>query len=206
MSEAKYSIKAENIWKRFNHGYIFRKINFSISSGEILAVSGINGSGKTTFLKILAGLTAPDKGRIVIYRGEEKISAPYSGIVGYLGPYMELYDKLTALENLQFFATQLQVDKKRSGYHEILEIIGLEGRGNDYVENFSSGMKQRMKYALLMLKKFPVILLDEPTANFDAEGKKLFRSFVEENRDSVIVIAGNEEEEIALGNVRVDLS
>ena len=201
-----YTLELKNIAKKFNHGYIFKKINYKIQSGKCLTISGKNGAGKTTLLKIIAGITAPDKGDVGLTENGNKVSYPTIGGIGYLGPYMELYDKLSAMENLLFFASQLDVNINSNGVKKLLEKTGLKGREYDLLEGFSSGMKQRMKYALLMLKKFPVLLLDEPTANFDSAGKQLFKDFVQENKDVIIIIASNEEEEIRIGDMCIDLS
>ncbi len=201
-----YSLKLKNIGKKFNHGYIFKKINLQVDSGKCLTISGQNGAGKTTLLKMMAGLIPPDKGEITLFENERPVSANNIGKIGYLGPYVELYDKLTAKENLLFFASQMDIKITLQEVKGIFIKIGLQGREEDLMEGFSSGMKQRMKYALLYLKKFPVLLLDEPTANFDMAGKQLFKEFIKENKNSILIIASNEEEEIKIGDMCIDLS
>lgn len=202
-----FRIKATNVGKKFRHGYIFKNLNFEVSTGEILSIAGRNGAGKTTLLKIVAGLVLPEKGHVDIFRDTEKLHYPFLGILGYFGPYLELYDQLTALENLSFFAGQLGIKCDRDRLKDILEKVNLQGRENDFVGNFSSGMKQRMKYAVLYLKEFPIYLLDEPTSNFDQAGRELFLQFVEEHRQkSIVVIASNVEEEVQLGDQIVQLS
>lgn len=202
----KYKIIAKNIGKKFTHGYIYKGLTFEVESGEVLTIAGHNGSGKTTLVKIIAGLIYPDKGAIQIYENNTKLNFPYIGKIGLVGPYLELYDQLTAKENLKFFASQLGVDIQDKEIDKILEKIDLGDRGNDFVGGFSSGMKQRMKYAILYLKKFPIYLLDEPTSNFDDKGRELFLNFVSEHRDSIIVIASNIKSEIELGDKVVELS
>ena len=102
----------------------------------------------------------------------------------------------------------MQLGEKMTSFRfmEILSTVGLEGRENDLVESFSSGMKQRMKYALLYIKQFPIYMLDEPTSNFDAAGRNIFKQFLEDNRKSIIIIASNEDEETRLGDVTVTIS
>jgi heme exporter protein A len=117
-----------------------------------------------------------------------------------------LYDQLTALENLKFYASQLGLDVSEERLKNILQQIGLGNRGNDYVGGFSSGMKQRMKYAVLYLKDFPIYLLDEPTSNFDDAGRELFLKFLNEHANSIIVIASNSKSEVELGDKFVKLS
>ncbi|GAB4191186.1 MAG: ABC transporter ATP-binding protein [Calditrichia bacterium] len=201
-----FEIHADHIGKKFSHGYIFKSVSFNVKSGQVLSIAGHNGSGKTTLLKIIAGLVYPEKGKVSILQNGREISFPYIGVIGLVGPYLEVYDQLTAVENLAFFASQLGCKLQENDFISILDHVGLKGRYNDPVGAFSSGMKQRMKYALLYLKKFPIYMLDEPTSNFDDAGRELFHTFVEEHRESIIIIASNHEEEIELGDIKVELS
>lgn len=201
-----YKIIANDLGKKFSHGYIFKELRFEIESGQKLAIAGRNGSGKTTLLKIIAGLVYPDKGSVAIYKDGSKLSFPYVGIIGFVGPYLELYDQLTALENLQFYASQLKINHTEESLIQILDKVGLKKRYFDYVAGFSSGMKQRMKYAVLHLKNFPIYMLDEPTSNFDDAGRQLFYEFVSEHNESIIIIASNIQEETNLGDQIIELS
>jgi heme exporter protein A len=113
--------------------------------------------------------------------------------IGMVTPELFLYEELTAIENLEFFASV-------SGAAQIniladMARFGLEGRGNDLVKSYSSGMKQRLKYMLALLRKPPLLLLDEPTANLDDKGKALVQQIIAKH-SGITVIATNEEADL----------
>lgn len=195
-----YSLTVENLGKRFGARKVFSKIDFELHSGNSIAVVGSNGSGKSTLLKVILSLLAPSKGTVV-YKNEHKILTDdnFRSYVSFVSPYLNLYDHLTAEENLVFFATVAGFHVTGKEINALLEKVGLEGRGMDYVIGYSSGMKQRLKYAVALLKKPEFLFLDEPTSNLDDDGKKMVFDVVEEYRnDSIILIATNEKEEYDL--------
>lgn len=127
-------------------------------------------------------------------------------ILGYVSPDMALYAELSGAENLQFFGRLRGISLGREELVALLERVGLRGRGRDYVGNYSSGMRQRLKYAFALLHRPPLLLLDEPTANLDAQGVEMVESVVAEQRDrGLTVIATNEACEVEWGDVVVRL-
>lgn len=203
-----YRIEAENLSKRFGERVVFSKINFTLETGDSLAIVGPNGSGKSTLLKIMLSLLVPTKGQVTYYQDEKKLDdSQIRSSVSFVSPYLNLYDHLTAEENLKFFSTVAGGNISGKGINNLLESVGLEGRGMDYVNEYSSGMKQRLKYAVALLKDPKYLFLDEPTSNLDDDGKKIVVDLLEHYRkDSIIVIATNEKEEYALAEqqCRVD--
>ena len=121
-----------------------------------------------------------------------------------MGHISFLYDELTAFENLSFFAGVAGLHFSRSELSIKLDTVGLDGRGDDLVGSYSSGMKQRLKYCLALLRNPSLLLLDEPTANLDNLGKKLVDSIIK-SQNGIVVIATNESSELEYADEIVKL-
>jgi heme exporter protein A len=197
-----FRLTAKDLAKRFGVRKLFAGLNWELTTGESLAVVGPNGSGKSTLMLTLLGLLRPSKGSITFAEDDANLDdAARRQRVAFVSPYLNLYDQLTAEENLKFFlsvsggrATGKQIDK-------ILKQVGLEGRGIDPVGEFSSGMKQRLKYALALLSQPAYLFLDEPSSNLDRDGKNVVVDLIEQLRaECIVVIATNEEEEYRLAS------
>jgi heme exporter protein A len=203
-----YRIEVDNLGKRFGERVVFSKINFQLTTGHSMAVVGRNGSGKSTLLKVMLSLLTPSKGKVLFYQDDQAMDdANIRSTVSFVSPYLNLYDHLTAEENLKFFATVAGGNITGKDINRLLEKVGLEGRGMDFVYGYSSGMKQRLKYAVALLKDPKFLFLDEPTSNLDDDGKKIVVDLLDIYRkNSIIVIATNEKEEYALAErqCRVD--
>jgi heme exporter protein A len=117
---------------------------------------------------------------------------------------MVLYDELTAVENLSFFAGVAGFRFEFSELENRLEAAGLQGRGHDFVGSYSSGMKQRLKYCLALLRAPDLLILDEPTANLDERGKQLVNNIISSHQ-GIAVIATNERSELDYGDQFIQL-
>jgi heme exporter protein A len=192
-----YELHTDNLTKRFGSRKVLRNISFSLKTGESLAILGKNGSGKTTLLRILAGLTQLSRGVVTFSKDSQKMSqVEIKQHLSYVGPELTLYDALTAAENLKFFATLRGISIGKALIMSILETVGLGGRGDDFYRAYSSGMKQRLKYAVALLNDPAYLLLDEPTSNLDNEGKEIVRQIMSRQRENgILIIATNEKEE-----------
>jgi heme exporter protein A len=202
-----YKLEVENLFRSFGPRRVLRDISFSLQTGDSLAVIGRNGSGKSTLLHILAGLTAPTRGKITFSCNDEKIDRREAKKrLSYVGPELTLYDSLTAIENLEFFATMRGISLDQALIQKILDMVGLEGRGDDYYRGYSSGMKQRLKYATALLNDPDYLLLDEPTSNLDEEGKKIVSQVITRQKENgILIIATNEKEEYDFARKRYRL-
>lgn len=201
-------IIAENIEKKFNHRQIFREINFELNNVDSLVITGANGTGKTTLVRIISGLLSPTGGKINYYQKDQKISheAVYNRI-GLVGPYLQLYKDLTAWENLSFFAKARDGKVNTARILELMEYVGLAGREHDALKTYSSGMLQRVKYVAALYHHPEVLILDEPTANLDEKGKHLVYDIIEEHKQRhTVIIATNEAAEIKFGAKRVEVA
>ena len=191
-------LSVENISKSFGARKVITDLSFTIAAPGALGIIGRNGSGKTTLLKLLCHLYRPTRGQIEMMRDDNEIKREdFFYHIKMVSPELALYQMLTGLENLRFFATVSGVEFSRPVLEETLDRVGLTGRGNDRVETYSAGMKQRLKYALSLLTSPPVLLLDEPTANLDDTGRKIAFEIMRQQREKrILVIATNEPEDL----------
>lgn len=203
-----YRIEVDNLGKRFGERKVFSKISFDLKAGESIAIVGRNGSGKSTLLKVLLSLLIPTRGSVLYLKDSEPMDeAQIRQSVSFVAPYLNLYDHLTAEENIKFFTAMTGDSITGKEINNLMERVGLEGRGMDFVYGYSSGMKQRLKYAVALLKKPSFLFLDEPTSNLDDDGKKIVFDLIEEYRqNAIIIVATNENEEynLAQRQCRVD--
>jgi heme exporter protein A len=182
-------------------------LSFAMGAGEVLVVSGHNGSGKSTLLRLLAGLQAPAAGSAA-YRWGGRAVAPRDarGIIGWVAPDLMLYRELTARENLRFFADVRRLSRSDADLDELLERVGLGGRGDDRLGSYSSGMAQRLRYAYALLHAPPVLLLDEPTVTLDERGTEVVdRVIAAQRRHGISVIATNDPRELRYGDLVLKL-
>ena len=198
---------AKQIVKRYGEHIVLRNINFEILNGSSLAITGSNGSGKTTLIKILANLIAPTRGSVQ-YQEEERI-IPRDQIyrhIGLVGPYLQLYQELTARENLYFFARMLKVENYKQRIAFLMETLGLKGREDDMVKAYSSGMQQRLKYVNALLHQPQILLVDEPRSNLDLQGIKTVYDLLQEHKKTgILVIATNENEDLQLADQTIQV-
>jgi len=205
------SIRLDNVGHRFGTRQVFRGVGFEAAAGQVCTVTGPNGSGKSTLLRIIAGLLAASEGTVsVTAQGRVQSAGDRRHFLGYVSPDLTLYRELTAAENLQFFARLRGMTLTRENLIERLTLVGLQGRGRDLVGTYSSGMRQRLKYAFALLSNPPILLLDEPTANLDMSGIAIVEAIVAAQRSRIggglTILATNEPRELEWGDmtVRVD--
>ena len=173
----------------FGQHELFKNISLEFGGGKIFGITGKNGAGKSTFLKLAGKILRPDSGT-VSFPPEKKIAA--------VSPEMKIYDNLTARENLFFFA---KLRGKTLSEEKIFELggrVGLDMKnfGDVRAENFSTGMRQRLKFAILLSVAADIWLLDEPTANLDDDGReKFFNEIRAAKSEKIILLATNDSAE-----------
>jgi len=172
-----------------------------------LAVTGPNGSGKTTLLAVIAGLIAPSSGKLNLFCDQKKLdNSQKRRQTAYVGPEMTLYDNLTARENMIFFASMLGRNNDEENILSLLKTVQLADRQDDFYGAFSSGMKQRLKYAVALINDPVFLLLDEPTANLDTAGKEIISHVIERHKEKgILIIATNEKGEYDLAGQKLQL-
>jgi heme exporter protein A len=155
---------------------VFGPLDFSVDAGEALLVQGGNGVGKTTLLRVLAGLLRADAGDIGI-DGRPAGSAERSRAIAYLGHLAALKADLSAMENLQFLCG-LHGRRPRQLPQSAMAIVGLAGYEDALARQLSAGQRKRLSLARLWLSPAPLWLLDEPYANLDLEGINLVNRMI----------------------------
>lgn len=167
-------LKATDIVKKYGNRVVIKNINMNISKGDIYGFIGKNGAGKTTFMKIILGLTPRDNGE-VIYCGNKSI-----GDIGLkVGSLIEtpgLYKNMSAYENLKMFSILYGADESK--IDDILNTVGLKGVGKRKTKDFSLGMRQRLGIAIALLNEPDLLVLDEPINGLDPEGIKEIRDII----------------------------
>ena len=188
---------------RYGRQRLFEALSFTVEAGAPLAVVGRNGSGKSTLLRVLAGVLTPLAGavRLATSGGTvERETLPLH--VGLVAPALQLYDPLTARENLHFLCDARRLSRDAAA--PVLDRVGLVGRADEPVGQFSTGMKQRLRLASALLHDPPLLLLDEPGATLDADGRALVASVID-SPGRIVVVATNDPTEAARCQRRLSL-
>lgn len=192
-------VQAEHISKRFNRRAVFKDISFTVDAGEVFGITGRNGSGKSTLLRIVGGLLTPSGGGMQYTLGGAVVAPEQlHRYIGYVAPYLTLYEEFSAEENIALYARIRGLAFGHREAQDLLVRVGLPVDRRDPIRAFSSGMKQRMRLVFAVLHRPPLLLLDEPISNLDAEGVRTVYDIVTEYRShGAVIIATNDAEDIA---------
>ena len=175
-------LKIKNLSCQRGYNLLFKNLSFELNSGEVLKISGPNGSGKTSLMKILAGLNSFETGSIE-YDNIKINSEKYNLDFLYLGHLAALSPELSCLENLKYTA-HLGNNNLKPDFSDALTKVGLEKFENELVGKLSAGQKKRIALSLLFITQSKVWLLDEPFSALDSQAIKIIESRIEEHCNS----------------------
>ena len=175
------AIEVRRLVKSFGHQVALRGVDLAVQEGEFLTLFGPNGAGKTTLLRIVASLTRPSGGSVLL-RGQDlgKAAATQRRHLGLISHNPLLYGDLTAEENLRFFARLYDLTDGAARIDAVLEQVGLAIRRRDPVRAYSRGMVQRLAIARAILHDPDIMLLDEPYTGLDLQAADMLRAVLEE--------------------------
>lgn len=192
-----------------SHEYDDREVLHAVDfmfDGARMAITGPNGSGKSTLMRIIAGLLTPTEGRVSLE--VDGVRVPHESIrdiVGLVAPDVRLYGELTVRENLGFLASARGYVKP-ARIDQALDDVDIADRADDLVKNLSSGLQRRACYAAALIHDPLVLLLDEPSANFDEKGIAMTRDVIDcQVKRGIVVLATNDADEAAFCESRLDL-
>lgn len=183
-------LRTENLGHRFDQGWLFRRVEINLENGHRLLIKGRNGSGKSTLLKCLAGLLIPIEG---------EIHPPES--IGYAALDLSLYPNLSAAEHLEF-AAQLRSTEPQT--ESLLTQVGLDPKNTKPCRTYSTGMRARLKLALALQHRPDLLILDEPTAALDSEGRELIERTLL-SFPGAVIYASNDESDTRWATHAVEL-
>lgn len=171
-------ISVTDAGKRFNREWIFRNLSLELHSNQHYAITGHNGSGKSTFLQCIAGSLYTTEGKINFnLNGKALEPEVVYKQLSICAPYLELIEEMTPTEFLSYHASFKPFIKGWNAT-SIIEEIGLAKAKQKQIRYFSSGMKQRVKLAQAFFSDTPVLLLDEPCTNLDQQGIDLYKQLI----------------------------
>jgi len=215
------TISLSDAGKRYNRDWIFRHFNYSFETGQSYAITGPNGSGKSTLLQVLSGAIMLNEGKMAVgtlrqAQGDNvRLSLPKPGkeisteniyqYISICAPYLEVVEEMTAKELLDFhhgfkpFIPGITTDN-------IIEKVGLGNAFYKQIRFYSSGMKQRVKLAQAVFSDTPILLLDEPCTNLDADGVALYHSLISEyTSNRIVIVSSNDEVEYSFCKEKINI-
>lgn len=189
-------IECRKIYKGFRGQSVLEDVNLQFQDGKIYGILGKNGSGKSQLLKIIAGLSRPSEGDVLI-DGVVLKKGEYAQNIGLVSDCIGFLPQYTATENLY----SLAMIQKKIGMNEIeqiLRIVGLDPNSKKVYKKFSLGMKQKLAIAQAFMEKPKILLLDEPMNGLDedsiGEMRQFFKEYVKKNQALMILTSHNRED------------
>lgn len=170
-----YILKTENLTKVYGKNKVVNAVNMHVKKGDIYGFIGKNGAGKTTFMRMITGLAAPNGGEIELF-GKKDLEKQRKRI-GSLIENPGIYPNMTARENLEIVRRSFGITDKNA-VEEMLQFVGLGSTDKKKVKNFSMGMKQRLGIAISLFRNPDFLILDEPINGLDPAGIKEIRDLL----------------------------
>jgi len=191
---------------------VLRDVNLEVDRGELVTVSGVSGAGKTTLLNIISGVVKPTDGIVIVFgcnldsKDEDFLADFRCNTIGFVFQSYNLVSTLSASENIAF---PMEWARKPNDYietrvHSLLEAVHMEHRCNHFPSQLSGGEKQRVAFARALANDPPLLLVDEPTGNLDAENSSYVIQLLQELKDDrkTVIVATHDERIINLADKR----
>ena len=187
-----------------------RNLDLEIEEGQFVSIYGPSGAGKTTFLNLIGGLDKPTSGEVVVFGhnlgtyDEDFLATFRCAYVGFVFQSYNLISTLTANENIAFVVELAGWPRERIGKRseDLLNLVGLEHRGNHFPAQLSGGEQQRVAFARALANDPPLLLADEPTGNLDVETGLEIVSILEKMKTEgkTVIVATHDERILELAN------
>ena len=171
-------IEVQSLTKKFKGRTVLNEISFQVKEGEIFGYLGPNGAGKTTTMRIILGLLKPTAGEALVWGQNLGENEGLRRRIGVLLEHDGLYERISAYENLDYYAQLYGVSNRVEKIENLLEFTGLSDRKDDKVGKFSKGMKRKLALARAIIHDPDVLFLDEPSAGLDPEAQKMVRDLI----------------------------
>lgn len=196
-----FELSATGLTQKFNNRRVWHGITLRVENGDVLGITGQNGAGKTTLLRVLTGLLTPTGGTVTcLVNGASVELENIVRHVGFVAPYLTLYEEFTPLELMRLLAEMRGDVFSAARADELLRYFQLFERRNDEIRGFSSGMKQRCKYLCALQHEPTLLLLDEPMTNLDAAGIEAVETLIKAHQGlgGALLLATNDVRDLAL--------
>jgi sulfate transport system ATP-binding protein len=206
------AIEVRHINKAFGTTPVLHDVSVEVASGSLTALLGPSGGGKSTLLRVIAGLEEPDSGTVLISSADVTRLAPQRRNVGFVFQHYAAFKHMTVFDNIAF---GLQIRKRPKGeihkrVHELLELVHLDQFAKRYPAQLSGGQRQRMALARALAVEPEVLLLDEPFGALDAQVRKELRAWLRRLHDEVhvttVFVTHDQEEAIEVADTIVVLA
>ncbi len=200
------SIVLTDLSKRFGNVLVVNKLSVQIQDGELFVLLGASGSGKSTVLRMIAGLTPPDGGTIELNQKDVTALPPQARGTGFVFQNYSLFRHMTVAENIEFGLRirRVSAEERRRRLDELLDLVGLGGLGNRYAHQLSGGQQQRVALARALAYQPSVLLLDEPFGALDVKIRSQLRRTLKDIQQrlkvTTILVTHDQEEAFELAD------
>ncbi|WP_062046892.1 ATP-binding cassette domain-containing protein [Bacillus sp. JCM 19034] len=184
------TIKIDNVSKKIKGVTVIHNVSLTLSSGEVIGLRGVNGSGKTMLMRLIAGLILPTEGSIEIDGKQLGKELTFPESIGLLLENPAFLDSYSGLQNLQMLA-EIRNDINMTRIQQVLTAVGLSSEASKKkYKKYSLGMKQRLGIAGAVMEQPDIVILDEPTNSLDTDGVELVKNIVrhEKERGALVVM------------------